>query len=252
VEELETNQADVKESLKKVADEIADIISQIEESEAAQDQALDGGNSGGGETDDDDGQRSRRRGERRSIMPVRMDLRTAQAFQRTGRHTYKDVRSFIRGAIVTGDTARPTTVGGINEPIGGMSSLIDMIKVTDCTGIGTYRVAMVTEESAAAAAFTEGTAPAEATPKFDYVDLTPTNYGTLAYISKEIRKQTPLEYEAKVNEYARRSLRKKLNSVTAAAALESKLNTSLTLTGASGAALITPTLISVLWRRRGH
>ena len=51
------------------------------------------------------------------------------------------------------------------------------------------------------------------------------NYGTVGYVSKEIRKQSPLNYEEKVRESARRALRRKLNAVAANAILASTLNT---------------------------
>ena len=47
----------------------------------------------------------------------------------------------------------------------------------------------------------------------------------VGYVSKEIRKQSPLNYEEKVRESARRALRRKLNAVAANAILASTLNT---------------------------
>lgn len=242
VEELETSQATVKERLSAVADEIADILNQIEESEMAQEEALSGETGDGSDMADDE-QRSRHRGERRS-NGMRMEQREAQEFQRTGRHTYKNVRSLVRAALTSSNAAKPTGVGGINDAIGGVSSLIDLIKITDCTGMGTYKVAIMTGDAADASAITEGQVPTEGEPTFTSVDLTPTNYGTIGYVSKEIRKQTPLDYESKVTESARRSLRRKLNSVAAAAVAASGLNTVMELEGASGSALFTPNLLS--------
>ena len=119
----------------------------------------------------------------------------------------------------------PTGVGGINDAIGGVSALVDMLKITDCTGMTGYKVALMTGDAADAAAITEGSAPTESEPTFDSVTLMPTNYGTVGYVSKEIRKQSPLNYEEKVRESARRALRRKLNAVAANAILASTLNT---------------------------
>ena len=109
-----------------------------------------------------------------------------------------------------GKIAQPTEVSGINGLYETqVSSLIDLIKVTDCTGMGTYRVAYQKDGIAAAGAKTEGTAPTEAdvTDMFAYVDLTPTMYATLAYVSKDIRRQSPLDYESKVVAAVRESQR---------------------------------------------
>ena len=156
-----------------------------------------------------------------------MELRDAEAFQKSGRHTYTDIRSLLRAAVTTGSdgVVGPTGVGGINDAIGGVSALVDMLKVTDCTGMTGYKVALMTGDAADAAAITEGSAPTESEPTFDSVTLTPTNYGTVGYVSKEIRKQSPLNYEEKVRESARRALRRKLNAVAANAILASTLNT---------------------------
>ena len=149
-----------------------------------------------------------------------MELRDAEAFQKSGRHTYTDIRSLLRAAVTTGSdgVVGPTGVGGINDAIGGVSALVDMLKVTDCTGMTGYKVALMTGDAADAAAITEGSAPTESEPTFDSVTLTPTNYGTVGYVSKEIRKQSPLNYEEKVRESARRALRRKLNVAEDAAA----------------------------------
>ena len=150
-----------------------------------------------------------------------------EASEKSGRHTYTDIRSLLRAAVTTGSdgVVGPTGVGGINDAIGGVSALVDMLKVTDCTGMTGYKVALMTGDAADAAAITEGSAPTESEPTFDSVTLTPTNYGTVGYVSKEIRKQSPLNYEEKVRESARRALRRKLNAVAANAILASTLNT---------------------------
>lgn len=219
VAELETNQADTKAELKKIRDDLDKVIGEIEDAEKAQEDAL-AGETG---TVDDGEARSRRR------SAQRFDTRAAAEFQRTGRRTIKDVRRFLRAAVLSSSTGviGPTGVGGINDPVGGPSALIDLIKITDCTGMASYKVAVMTADATASQITTEGTAPTESEPTFAEVSFTPANFGTLAYVSKEIRKQSPLAYEEKVNESARRALRKKLTSVAAAAAIASDLNDSM-------------------------
>ena len=240
VAELETNQADTKAELKKIRDDLDKVIGEIEDAEKAQEDAL-AGETG---TVDDGAARSRRR------SAQRFDTRAAAEFQRTGRRTIKDVRRFLRAAVLSSSTGviGPTGVGGINDPVGGPSALIDLIKITDCTGMASYKVAVMTAAATASQITTEGTAPTEREPTFAEVSFTPANFGTLAYVSKEIRKQSPLAYEEKVNESARRALRKKLTSVAAAAAIASDLNDSYALSAAAsattGAALFDQNLLS--------
>lgn len=229
VSELETNQADTKAELKKIRDDLDKVIGEIEEAEKAQEEAL-AGETGGEDTGDDGEELSRRRSARR------FDTRAAAEFQRTGRRTIKDVRGFIRSAVLSSTTGvvGPTGVGGINDPVGGPSALIDLLKITELTGMAAYKVAVMTGD-ATTAAITEGTAPTESEPSFAEVTFTPASVGTLAYVSKLIRKLSPLDYEAKVNESARRSLRKKLTSAAVAAITASDLNDSFALSAAAAA-----------------
>lgn len=230
VAELETNQADTKAELKKIRDDLDKVIGEIEDAEMAQEEAL-AGETG---TVDDGEARSRRR------SAQRFDTRAAAEFQRTGKRTFQDVRRFLRAnsstPVLTSSTGviGPTGVGGINDPVGGPSALVDLLKPTDCTGMAAYKVAVMTGD-ATSAALTEGSVPTESEPTFDSVTFTPTQYGTIAYVSKEIRKQSPLNYEEKVTESARRSLRKVLTGVAVTAITGSTLNDKFALSAASDA-----------------
>lgn len=241
VAELETSQADTKAELKKIRDDLDKVIGEIEDAEKAQEEAL------AGETGGDDGEE---RSRRRSVQ--RYDVRAAAEFQRTGKRTYKDVRKFIRAGLTpvlssSAGVIGPTVVGGINDPVGGPSALIDLLKMTELEGNAVYKVAVMTADSTANT-FTEGTAPTESEPTFAEVTLTPSNVGTLAYVSRMIRKQSPLNYEEKVNESARRALRKKLTGIAVTAITASTLNDSFDLIAASsattGAALFDQNLLS--------
>lgn len=241
VAELETSQADTKAELKKIRDDLDKVIGEIEDAEKAQEEAL------AGETGGDDGEE---RSRRRSVQ--RYDVRAAAEFQRTGKRTYKDVRKFIRAGLTpvlssSAGVIGPTVVGGINDPVGGPSALIDLLKMTELEGNAVYKVAVMTADSTANT-FTEGTAPTESEPTFAEVTLTPSNVGTLAYVSRMIRKQSPLNYEEKVNESARRALRKKLTGIAVTAITASTLNDSFDLIASSssttGAALFDQNLLS--------
>lgn len=173
--------------------------------------------------------------------------RRCQEFQRTGRMVYQSARSMImRAAVTTGTNGviGPTGVGGINDAAGNtVSDFIDLMKITDATGMAAYKVAYMSAD-ATAGARTEGTAPTESNPTFGAVELSPQLKGIIAYISREIRKQSPLQYEQKVNESVRRALRRILSQLAITKILASALNTTMTVTGATGAALFTPNLLS--------
>ncbi len=241
VAELETNQADTKAELKKIRDDLDKVIGEIEDAEKAQEEAL------AGETGSDDGEA---RSRRRSVQ--RFDVRAAAEFQRTGKRTYKDVRRFLRAnptPVLSSSTGviGPTAVGGINDPIGGPSALIDLLKITELEGNAVYKVAVMTADSTANT-FTEGSEPTESEPTFAEVSFTPSPIGILSYVSRMIRKQSPLNYEEKVNERARAALRKKLTGIAVTAITASALNDSFALSAAStattGAALFDQNLLS--------
>lgn len=113
----------------------------------------------------------------------------------------------------------------INDAYGvEVSSIVDMVTVSDCTGMGTYRVPYVLGGMEAKEK-TEGKAQEESSTDdmFGYVDLTPTDFSVLSYVSKQIKKQTPLMYESKVISAARTALRKKASKAIINAVYSSEL-----------------------------
>ena len=121
--------------------------------------------------------------------------------------TFEEMRNVL---LATGTLAKPTKVGGINEPFNTVSSLVDQITVEDMTGVGTYKEAYVKAWQSAGAA-TDGTASTASDPTFRTAQFTPFLMDVLTYVSREIRKQTPLQYEEKVRKGALIALRKKVN-----------------------------------------
>ena len=227
------------EAAQKTAQERLDTI--ISEAEAIQDEisAAEAAAAAAGAGDPEEAR------SRRSRTPD--FARRCQEFQRTGRMVYENARSMVtRAAVATTSTGviGPTGVGGINDAAGNtVSDFLDLIKIVDATGMAAYKVAYMVED-ASAANRTEGTAPTESNPTFGYVEMTPKMKGLITYISREIRKQSPLQYESKVNESTTRALRKILSKMAIDAALASSLNDSLALTGTTGADLFTPHLLS--------
>lgn len=236
VEELETAQKSAKERLATIIEEAEAIQQEIEEAEAA---ASSAAASGG----DDNGDESEARS-RRSASP---DFsRRCQTFQRTGKNTYRNAKAFITRAatLLSSGTVGPTGVDGINDPVGNhVSDFLDLIKITDCTGMASYKVAYMTDDLTAAAG-TEGKVPTESSAAFGSVELKPSLHSLITYISREIRKVSPLDYEAKIRESATRALRRVLSKKAIDSVLASDLTTAMALTGTSGADLFTPNLLN--------
>lgn len=118
----------------------------------------------------------------------------------------EEVRSTL---ISTGSIAKPQSVGGINDPFNTVSSIVDMVKIEDMTGMGSHKEAYVSAWQTAGI-LTDGTAPSGSDPVFKTVQITPFLLGCLSYVSREIKKQSPLQYEQKVREGALIALRKKV------------------------------------------
>lgn len=116
----------------------------------------------------------------------------------------------LRTALVSsGKLATPTAVSGINDTVGAKhSSIIDLVKIVDCGGMGSNKVAYIDTDADAAAEHTEGSAATAKEATFGYVEITPKTLATYAQISEQAKNQTPLQYEAKVQEQALISLRK--------------------------------------------
>jgi HK97 family phage major capsid protein len=116
----------------------------------------------------------------------------------------------LRAALVSsGKLATPTAVSGINDTVGAKhSSIIDLVKIVDCGGMGSNKVAYIDTDADAAAEHTEGSAATAKEATFGYVEIMPKTLATYAQISEQAKNQTPLQYEAKVQEQALISLRK--------------------------------------------
>ena len=136
--------------------------------------------------------------------------------QETRAKTLKDTSKFkmsgeeTRSVLVSsGNIATPTEVGGISDPFSSVSSIVDMVRVEDMTGCGAYNEAYMKAWQEADAG-TEGSAANNSDPTFAFAPMKPEIINVITYVSKEIRKQTPLQYLAKVQEGAAIALKKKL------------------------------------------
>ena len=132
--------------------------------------------------------------------------------------------------VSAGKLATPTEVAGINDIMGArVSSIVDMVKIVDASGMGAYKVAYQTAD-AAAATTEEGAEYHASEPTFDFVEIKPQTETVISYISKQARKQTPLAYAGKVNESALVALRRRAAAIITEKLLASKLNVALSAT----------------------
>lgn len=151
----------------------------------------------------------------------------AAEFAKSGTMTIDNAEA--RATLVSSGTlATPTEVAGINDRIGAkVSSIVDLVKITDASGMGAYKVAYE-DTDATAATQTEGAAYNESDATFNFVEIKPQTEAILSYISKQARKQTPLNYAAKVNDAALVALRKRAAKIITDKLVASELNTKLT------------------------
>lgn len=197
------------ETLSKLADEIRDLEEMLKDvDQPAEQQAASA-----------DTEETENNNERGMNVMATMDMRNenteskqiearAAAFADT--HKMSISASEARAILIsTGAIAKPTEVGGINDPFNTVSSIVDMVKVEDMTGMGGHKEAFV-KAWQSADALTDGTAPTAVDPTFGTCVINPFLLGCVSYVSREIRKQTPLQYEQKVREGALIALKKKL------------------------------------------
>ena len=111
--------------------------------------------------------------------------------------------------LSTGSLAKPTSVDGIADPFNVVPSIVDLVQIDDLTGVGTHKEAYIKSWQSAGAA-TEGTASDPSDPTFRVAQINPFAIDTLTYVSKNLAKQTPLQYEQKVRQGALIALRKKV------------------------------------------
>lgn len=135
----------------------------------------------------------------------------AKMFAENGKMTIKNEET--RAMLVSsGKIATPTDVKGINELPNEVSSIVDMVDVQDCSGMGNNKIAY--EFTAPVGGVTvEGETYAEGETVVDFVTTTPQTVTTISYISKQVTKQSPLKYEEKVRKNALAALRKKVSAI---------------------------------------
>lgn len=226
--------AAIGETLKALGNEIAEIETMLAEvDEPADDNGTPADEASADENNNDErGMNVMATMEMRNGAPVKTDTEKAEArakaFADSGKMTIDNAEA--RAVLVSsGALATPTEVSGINDAVGAkVSSIIDLVKITDASGMGAYKVAYE-DTDATAATQTEGGAYNESDPTFNFVEIKPQTEAVISYISKQARKQTPLNYQQKVNESALVALRKRAAKIVTDALLASEITAPLAL-----------------------
>ena len=166
-------------------------------------------------------------GEDRSGLPVGMESRAAylaglqgipiqdvedraKRFSESGRMKIATDALYRSLTLTSGNIAQPTRVSGINEGQNIVSGIVDMVRVVDADGMGEDSVAYeVSGGQKAATKKDDGTAAAATDPTLKIAKITPTMISTLSYVSANIRRTTPLNYQSRVTAGALTALRKK-------------------------------------------
>jgi len=140
------------------------------------------------------------------------DIETRDDFARQFKETRKlsvkgeELRSVL---LASAGIAKPTVVNGISDPFNTQISILDQVKVIDVTGAGTFKESLLKTHSAATTK-ADGVAQDASDPVFGSVTLTPAQIAVTTYVSRELRKTSPLNYMAKVQESALVALKVKL------------------------------------------
>ena len=141
----------------------------------------------------------------------------ADDFVRTGHMTME-----TRALLASGTIAKPTKVGGVNGLAAVASDIVDDVHAFPLEGNGAWKAAYK-KTNAVAADHTEGQAYGGTASTYDYVEINPSEWGILDEISKQVRKQSPLDYQGAIEEAAVSALRDKASAKILAAVLASSL-----------------------------
>lgn len=130
------------------------------------------------------------------------------------RGAFKKGTAETRAILVSsGDIATPTGVAGDIRPnFEHVPSIVDEVDVLDLEGMGSYKIPY--EVSISEADVTaEGAAYNSSDPVYDYVTLTAATVTVMSQVSKQVKKQTPVNYQTKVEDSAYKALKKKAAAI---------------------------------------
>lgn len=196
------------EELRTLNEDINKIISELNALKEAYAEADKPADEGGNQGD--------RKLDPMAIMDMRNGLKgkddkeaRAKKFAEADRETITNAEARAALLVSGGTIAQPVGVDGINDIWPTVSSIVDIVKVVDASGMGGgYKIAYEITDSNAATKTEGTTAATESEPTFGILTVTATDKALVSYISNKVRKQSPLTYEQKVRDSAMNALRK--------------------------------------------
>lgn len=154
--------------------------------------------------------------EERKVEKEMTDLeKRAKSFVESG-------RTEMRAVLGTGTIVKPTKGDGINGLAAVANDIVDDVNAVALTGTGAWVVGYKRTD-AIAAAVTDGSAIGGTGATFNYVTINPAEWGVLDQVSNQVKKMSPLNYLAAVEESALIALRTEASSKIVAAVKASSL-----------------------------
>jgi len=117
-------------------------------------------------------------------------------------------------------------------------SIVDEVDVLDLEGMGSYKIPYEISISEADET-AEGESYNESDPQYGYVTLTADTVTVLSQISKQVKKQTPVNYQTKVEDSAYKALKKKAAAIITNEIATSTLSKTVNIDVVAGKGAIT-------------
>jgi len=150
------------------------------------------------------------------LQGVRPDEAEARAQRFATDHRMSITTDAVRRSLTLsgGNIAQPSRVSGINPGQNLVSGIVDMVYIVDANGMGEDSVAYeVSGGQTASVKKDDGNATTESTPNLKIAKITPVLMTTLAYVSRNIQRTTPLNYQSRVSDSALNALRQKTGAL---------------------------------------
>ena len=178
--------------------------------------------------------------EKRGANNMTIEEREKMAKEFAERGTFKRGTAETRAILVSsGDIATPTNVAGDIRPnFEHVPSIVDEVDVLDLEGMGSYKIPYEISISEADET-AEGASYNESDPQYGYVTLTADTVTVLSQISKQVKKQTPVNYQTKVEDSAYKALKKKAAAIITNEIATSTLSKTVNIDVVSGKGAIT-------------
>lgn len=139
----------------------------------------------------------------------------AQQFAESG-------KTEMRAVLGTGRIAKPSKADGVNALADVASDIVDDVNAIALTGVGAWVVGYKTAD-AIAANVTDGSEIGGTASTYDYVTINPAEWGVIDQVSNQVKKMTPVNYLAAVEESALIALRSKASDKIVAAVKASSI-----------------------------